>query len=454
MTIIDEITVTPIIEVEQLLLSAILHSPAAYDTATQGLTGMSDPRHAHIWDACKHLVDVESAQLEWKLVVRRLESTGALEQAGGREYVRELYSLNANTENAAAYTSDLAFHAAKRMLLEAMALGSTALRDEMPRERFEQVVATQMAALEGAARLSAGKNPFPQIAEVGDLDEALDFIEGDSAFGQTTGIPELDDAIGGLKPGQLVVVGAQSGTGKTAIVQKLAKHIAHEEHQPMLSFSPEMSRRDLNLRLLADLASVNSHKLMAKNSPVTEDDWIKLAAAAGDIRAIPWYVCDEPDITVERMVSLIATFKREHPALKVVTVDHVGLVDMVDKKDLRRDQVLGEISWRLRQVARRLDITVVLLTQLNDSASKREEKLPIVADVKESKKIVENADVIILMHRYDREDLESPQAGEMLLRIVKNRNGGHRDLVIFHQLHYLRLSGDPRYAEERARQRT
>jgi replicative DNA helicase len=250
-----------------------------------------------------------------------------------------------------------------------------------------------------------------------------------------TGFLDLDQLFcGGFTPGQLVVVGARPAMGKTTIGQDFARAAAIQYGIPTLIESLEMSKPELSDRILSAEARIAHHHL--KNGIANDDDMARAARRAPDIAAAPLYISDSPILSMPVLRGRVRHLVRT-AGLRLVIVDYLQL--MQAPKAENRQQAVAELSRGLKLLAKEFGVTVVILCQLNRGPEQRTEKKPLVSDLRESGAIEQDADVVILLHREDAYERESPRAGEADLIVGKNRGGPTATITCAFQGHYARF---------------
>ncbi len=192
-------------------------------------------------------------------------------------------------------------------------------------------------------------------------------------------------------------------------------------------------------RLLCAEAKVNSHHLNPARPAMTDDDWTAVSQVISLVQDMPLHVCDDESLTPSRLNALIGAFKRKNPDLALVTIDYLGLMSG-DGKTYNRQEEISQISREIKKIAKRHDVPIVLLSQLNRKSADRSDGKPVITDLRDSGAVEQDADIVILLHRDDDAEAETARAGEMDLMVVKNRGGRTGNVVATCQLHYFRLS--------------
>ena len=426
---------------ERAVLGASLMSPAAFDRCAAMLTGKDffDPAHEIIWEAIAAVsatgTAAEPVRADLTLVVMHLHREGQLAQVGGGAYVHSLFSDVVTPVNATWYARIVLDAAKNRRLRDAgLRLTQAAQLPLTPAER-DAAIEEAEAAFDSIAGGDV-VDPYPAMGTT--IDATLERVAAGRVTGVETGLRDLDEIVRGFVGGQVIVVGARPRIGKSVLATQVALNVARTG-AAVLSFNLEMSRDELNLRLLSNLAGVNSRALNLSRPEMSEDDWDRVAHVAGEFADLPIYLSDQTDLTPARLNALIGSFKRKHPDLGLVTVDYLQLMGSGQRSNNRQEEV-SYISREIKKAAKRHNVPIMILSQLNRGSEQRTDRLPQMSDLRESGAVEQDADVVVLLHREDAYDRESPRAGEMDLIVAKNRNGESGTATVAAQLHYFRLS--------------
>lgn len=229
--------------------------------------------------------------------------------------------------------------------------------------------------------------------------ERIERLQGGAdAEGLRTGFAGVDEITNGLQPGDLVLLAARPSMGKSALWRQVAQHVAINEAKPVGLFSLEM-RHDLLVQLaLASEARVDAGRL--RRGRLTDDDYARLAIAAGRINTAPLYVDDHPTLTVAQLRAKARRLKRDHPGLALIGVDYLQLMQGGGgRKDGNRQEEVSEISRGLKGIARELDVPVLALSQLSRAVEARPDKRPMMSDLRESGALEQDADVVMFLYR-------------------------------------------------------
>ncbi len=238
-------------------------------------------------------------------------------------------------------------------------------------------------------------------------------------MGVSTGFPLLDKKLSGLQRAQLIVVAGRPGMGKTSFALNVAEHVAVRQNQPVAIFSLEMSREQLGIRFLCSGAQVDSQN--ARTGTLGEKDFYALADAMVPLEGASIYIDDSAVIGPGEIVAKLRRLKNQVKDIGLVIIDYLQLMS-VGKRVENRQQEIASITRSLKIVAKELAVPVMLLSQLSRAAEKRENKRPVLSDLRESGAIEQDADVVLFLHREDYYG-ESASPGKASIIIAKQRSG-------------------------------
>ena len=408
------------LQAEESLLGAMLLSRDAISSAVE-LCKADDfyrPSHGHIFEAiCSLYAQGEPA--DPVTVADELKRADLLDSAGG---TGNLVALQANTPaiaNAGRYARIVQEHALLRRLI-----GVASEIAEMGYSLPDDVVATldkaEAMVFDVAERgVTDTLKPLREL-----LAASLDHLEalynrGDAITGVPTGYTDLDEQLSGLQPSALVIVGARPSMGKTAFALGMAAHASIEKRLPVLLFSLEMSHLELTQRLLCSEARVDSTRM--RNGKLHESDWPKVVNAIGKLGEAPLFIDDNPNLTVMEIRAKARRLKSRE-GLSLIIVDYLQLMSGHGSSENRQVEV-SEISRGLKILARELSVPVVALSQLSRSLEARADKRPVLADLRESGSLEQDADVVMFIYRDEVYNKDSADKGTAEIIVAKHRNG-------------------------------
>ena len=255
------------------------------------------------------------------------------------------------------------------------------------------------------------------------IDPSLDRIDelsknGGKVTGIRTGYVDVDRVLSGLQPSSLSIIGARPAMGKTAFALGILVHVGVVERKPALLFSLEMSHLELTQRLLASESSVDAQKM--KLGQLNEADWTKVNNQVTRLSGAPIYIDDNPHLTVMDIRSRARRLKKQHGELGLVMIDYLQLMTGRSKAENRQVEV-AEMSRGLKILARELECPVVALSQLSRGLEARQDKRPMLSDLRESGSLEQDADVVMFLYREQAYDPQASPEAEVI--IAKHRNG-------------------------------
>ena len=369
-------------------------------------------------------------------VGNELTRNGEAGRVGGLPYLHTLVQTVPTAANAGYYAKIVAELAILRRLVEAgtriVQLGYSAEGAEVDDivDRAQQAIydVTERRMSEDYELLEALMQPT--------MDE-LEAIGGRNGMmsGVPTGFAELDELTNGLHEGQMIVIAGRPGSGKSTMGLDVARSAAIKHLQPTAIFSLEMSKTEIAMRLLSAEARVPLHHM--RSGSMTDDDWARLARRMGEVAEAPLYIDDSPNLTMMEIRSKARRLKQRN-GLRLVVIDYLQLMSG-NKKSESRQQEVSELSRSLKLLAKELQIPVIAMSQLNRGAEQRTDKKPMLSDLRESGAIEQDADMVILLHREEQYEKESPRAGEADFIVAKHRNGPTKTVTVSSQLHYSRF---------------
>jgi replicative DNA helicase len=260
---------------------------------------------------------------------------------------------------------------------------------------------------------------YPALEQTMDQLANLYAREGNLS-GVPTGYTDLDTILLGLQPSSLVIVAARPGQGKTSFALGAAVHVALESNKPVLFSSLEMGHLELTRRLLASEALVNVQGLQTGN--LSDHEWTKLNQAVGRLAEAPIFIDDNPHCTVMEMRAKARRIKARYGEVGLIVIDYLQLMTSGKRVESRQVEV-SELSRGLKILARELETPVMCCAQLNRQLEYRQDKRPMLADLRESGSIEQDADVVMFIYRDEYYNKESEQMGTAEIIIAKHRNG-------------------------------
>ena len=247
--------------------------------------------------------------------------------------------------------------------------------------------------------------------------------------GVPTGFRDLDDILGGMRPGEFCILAARPSVGKTCVALNIAHHC-----RCALFVSLEQSAEELTERLLCSTSGIDSHRL--RTARIGPDDIVKLHDACASLRGVKLFIDDTAGRKVSHIGAQARRIQMRHD-IRLVVVDYIQLIDPEDRKQPRHEQV-GQISRRLKLLARELNLPILALSQLNRASEDRDDKKPRLSDLRSSGELEQDADVVLLMHRPSGDDNGQPSR-ETVIQVAKHRNGPTGEVTLQFQPERMRF---------------
>jgi replicative DNA helicase len=421
------------LEAEQSVLAAMLIEREAIIRASEILTSEDFYRDAHgaIFLAMMALFE-RGEPVDLITVSDELRGRGLLDQTGGLTYLAKLSNLLPSAANVEYYAKIVEEKAVLRRLIRASTDiarkgydGGDDLDDLLGEAERTIFDITQKRTAKGYEHL---KNA---------LVTAYDHIEFLYTHkGQTTGVPTgfrpLDQMMSGLQPSDLLILAARPSVGKTGFALNIARNAAVLSRVPVAFFSLEMAKEQLALRLLSAEAAVDGHRM--RTGHLADDDWMRLGQALGRLSEAPIFIDDTPNIALMELRARARRLKTEQ-RIRLIVIDYLQLMQAKSKSDNRQQEV-SEISRSLKALARELRVPVIALSQLSRAAEQRQDKRPLLSDLRESGSIEQDADVVMFLFREDYYDAETERKNICEVIIAKHRNGptGSVDLYFMKEI--------------------
>ena len=408
------------VEAEQAVLGAMLLSHDAVIVAMEKLQSQDFYRDVHriIFEAMEHL-HRENKEIDVITLPDELKRMKKLDDVGGLEYVLNLPNLVGSAANIEYYANIVAEKALARNLISTCT--------ELTPEAYDGQKETE-ALLDDAERrilqLSDTKNrgDFASVGAVVEvtLDKITKLYENKAGLtGLPTGFRDLDRMTSGLQPSDLILVAARPSMGKTAFTLNIAQNVGVRQHKTVAFFSLEMSQEQLVQRLLCQIAHIDSQKLRTGQLN-SDEEWTRLTDACDKLYESPIYIDDTPGISVAEMRSKARRLKSEH-GLDLIIVDYLQL--MQGRNAESRQQEISEISRSLKALARELKVPLIALSQLSRSVESRQDKRPMLSDLRESGALEQDADIVSFLYREDYYDKETENQHITEVILAKHRNG-------------------------------
>lgn len=409
------------IEAEQAVLGAILLEPETFSIASEALYPDDFYRVAHqrIFKAMSDLFN-EGINIDPVSLTKKLSDANTLEEVGGTVYLTELASSVPTVANLKHYVDIVEEKATLRRLIRT-ATDIVTFSYENEGEVDDVLNEAEKSILEVANR--SGSTDFKAIGDV--LVNVYSNIEKlTMTQGEVTGLPtgyrDLDRITSGFQRSDLIIIAARPSMGKTAFALNIAQNVATKTDENVAIFSLEMGAEQLVSRMLCAEGNIDSQRLRTGN--LRDEDWNKLAMAMGSLSKAGIYIDDSPGIRVSEIRSKCRRLKQER-GLGMIIIDYLQLIQGSPGSRENRQQEVSEISRSLKGLARELDVPLIALSQLSRGVEQRQDKRPMMSDLRESGSIEQDADIVGFLYREDYYDKETEDNSKIEIIISKQRNG-------------------------------
>lgn len=433
------------LEVEQSVLGAILLENSALSTALELITPADFYRGAHR-DIYSAMVELSGRNevVDQLTLTDFLNTKGHLERVGGAAYVAELVQAIPSASNIRSHCKILR----EKALLRGLIRVATEVVTQGYDEHVEPAVLLEQAERD-IFHLAQGrlvKSFVPMKDSVEPAIELLGKLYGqkEKITGVPTGYREIDLITAGLQPSDLIIIAGRPSMGKTSLAMGIAEYAALHANRTVGIFSLEMPSTQLVLRMLSSLASLDAHAL--RTGQMRHGDWAALAGAAQRLREARIFIDDSGGLTVQQMQGKARRLKSSS-GLDLLIIDYLQL--MQGRHDAEsRQQEISDISRSLKILAKDLNIPVIALSQLSRAVEARKPPIPVLADLRESGAIEQDADVVIFIYREEVYNATEENKGLAEILVRKHRNGPTGDRQLYFHERYAKFANlDTRYNE-------
>lgn len=409
------------IEAEQAVLGAVFLEPEALQRAIERLIPEDFYRttHERIFRVMLELSE-RGEPVDLVTVTSELQKRKLLEEVGGVTYLSDLAGSVPTAANVDYYSQMIEEKSLLRRLIRAAT--DIAAESYTSEQDVEEILdEAEKRILEVSNRSNIGD--FSPIKEI--LVEAYDNIEmlhnrKDDITGIPSGFIELDRITAGFQRNDFIVVAARPSVGKTAFALNISQNVAIKTNENVAIFSLEMGAQQLVMRMLCAEGNIDSQRL--RTGKLTPEDWEKLTMAMGSLSNAGIFIDDTPGIRVSDIRAKCRRLKQEK-GIGMVVIDYLQLILGSYRQGENRQQEVSEISRSLKALARELEVPVIALSQLSRGVESRQDKRPMMSDIRESGSIEQDADIVAFLYRDDYYDKESENENMIEIIIAKQRNG-------------------------------
>ena len=431
------------IEAEQAVLGAIFLDADALVEAMAVIEPQDFYRRAHqiVFRSMIALND-RNENIDIITLKSQIESENTLEDVGGISYLTELSQVTPTASGVAHYAKIVKDKSTLRELIQA---ATKIVKEGYSQEgSVEEIVE---AAEKGILNVSEKRNStgFQAISDV--LNSTMENIDrlsqqNEEITGLPTGYPELDKMTAGLQPEELIILAARPAVGKTAFALNIAQNIGTRTDRSVAIFSLEMGAESLVNRMLCAEGTIEASHL--RTGQLTEEEWHHLIMAMGSLSRTSIFIDDTPGIKVSEIRARCRRLAQEKGNLGLILIDYLQLIEGSGRES--RQQEVSEISRQLKKLAKELKVPVIALSQLSRSVEQRQDKRPVLSDIRESGSIEQDADIVAFLYREDyyqrqgtEEDKnEEEQAVNDVIEVIieKNRSGARGTVELLFKKEY------------------
>jgi replicative DNA helicase len=399
-------------EAEMSTLGAMLMSRTAISAAAEIVTADDFYREGHrlIFSALVSL-DERGDDVNISTVVDELRRRGQLEQIGGSAYLSACLEECPSSVAIGTYTKTVREKSLRRKAISyadkvsGLAYGGAETEEEILDFAEREVLALS------ERRGGDSFTPLPELVRK-EVQRVVLAAENPGQFnGVATGFDEIDQLTNGLQPANLIILAARPSQGKTALALQIAHNVAWDMQKPVAVFSLEMSRDELTRRLLSSEARVDSHALA--NGSLNDDEWDAFNRASERLTRVPLEIIDTPQMTTFDMRAQCRRLAQQRGHLALIVVDYIQLAKTAEKSGNRVEE-LSKIGKSLKALAKEMKCPVLCLSQLSRAVEQREDKRPVLSDLRDSGTIEEDADIVSFIYRpaYYKKKVHIPQAAQ------------------------------------------
>ncbi len=407
-------------EAEEATLGAIMLNQTAFYSVAAFLNGddFYILRHQYIWEAFTRLNE-RNEPMDYVTVTRELKDLGYLDEIGGPAYLTHLLNNTPTSVHIEIYARIVERMATRRRLMVAADhIKGLALNEELT---IEEVMNDSESKLFDVTERQLTRELIPMHEVMSDYYERIEHLMHDrgGALGLPSGFKDLDKLLGGMQKSDLIIFAGRPGTGKTSFMLSAAINMARLG-QRIAIFSMEMGKDQIAQRLVSMEAGINSQNL--RTGQLNQQEWSKFVKAAGNLSNFRIFIDDTPAMSPIQMRTKCLRLAREH-GVDLVVVDYLQLMNAGGSYENNRVQEISFISRSMKEMARELNVPVLSAAQLSRAVEQRQDKRPVLSDLRESGSIEQDADVVMFLYRDEiyNEATEFPNQADII--VAKHRNG-------------------------------
>lgn len=443
----EQVTQTPPqnLDAERSVLGGLLLDPIKYASVAPILNESDFYKVSHqlIYSAIERIYDREGS-VDTLMLIDQLDALDQLETVGGQEAIINLAAYVPTTANIEQYAKIVQTKSLLRQLISTSKRISKIAYEES--EDIESIIDQSERWILSIGEGSQDDRPRDMHKMVVEAFEKIVKLseEKKDIVGLPSGYIELDKLTAGFQPDQLIILAARPSVGKTAFALNIAQNVATRFSIPVVIFSLEMNALDMVYRMICAEGNINASNL--RIGQLTDDEWSSLTVATDTLKDAPIFIDDSAGIKVSEIRAKCRRLKQENPNLGLIVIDYLQLIDGNGREN--RQQEVSEISRQLKKLAKELGVPVLALSQLSRGLEQRQNKRPILSDIRESGSIEQDADIVAFLYRddYHQKDEEEPDKQDDLpdnvveVIIAKNRAGARDTVKLLFKKEYNKFS--------------
>lgn len=421
---------------EKAVLGSILQSPRALQDVVSIVKpgDFYDPKNEEIFAVALKLF-ADGEPVEPLSVLSELAREGRATKIGGATYLHGLIESVPTVANVGFWAGKVAESAQLRRIAEL----STRLQvaSTTGGANASEIIASAYAEID---RLNGAEgNRSVAVAAQDSFNSAVNLLDElqrtQGQHGVMTGFKDLDHVLAGLRPGQVITVAARPGYGKSTLAMDFCRNAAIKEGKTALYFTLEMNHAELMLRIISAQCQVDMGRM--RTGTMTDDEWQRIMQRSQQIQNSNLFIDDSPGITPGEIKAKARRIKSQF-GLDIIVVDYLQLLNSSGRVESRQQEV-SQFSRAMKLLAMELEVPVIQVSQLNRNVDSRSDKRPQLSDLRESGSIEQDSDVVLLIHREDQSDPDSPRAGEADVIVAKQRSGPTGEVPLAFQGQYSRF---------------
>ncbi|EKB54904.1 replicative DNA helicase [Facklamia hominis] len=433
------------LDAERSVLGGLLLDPIKYASVAPILNESDFYKVSHqlIYSAIERIYDREGS-VDTLMLIDQLDALDQLETVGGQEAIINLAAYVPTTANIEQYAKIVQTKSLLRQLINTSKRISKIAYEES--EDIESIIDQSERWILSIGEGSQDDRPRDMHKMVVEAFEKIVKLseEKKDIVGLPSGYIELDKLTAGFQPDQLIILAARPSVGKTAFALNIAQNVATRFSIPVVIFSLEMNALDMVYRMICAEGNINASNL--RTGQLTDDEWSSLTVATDTLKDAPIFIDDSAGIKVSEIRAKCRRLKQENPNLGLIVIDYLQLIDGNGREN--RQQEVSEISRQLKKLAKELGVPVLALSQLSRGLEQRQNKRPILSDIRESGSIEQDADIVAFLYRddYHQKDEEEPDKQDDLpdnvveVIIAKNRAGARDTVKLLFKKEYNKFS--------------